>query len=119
MLAKVAIRVASGFDLPVSEFLNGAKSYIGEELADRMLDDKAIERMLRGSTGSEEVTGKVKPLVGKAYMEHKQIMDDHKCEDKDRCVHFEERMQLVGDGCGGKVWVRKENMQPWKDAHCP
>lgn len=65
MLAKVEIKATSGFDLPVSDFLNGAKSYLGEELADRVLDDDTIEHALDGTTGPGR-RGEAKTLVGEA-----------------------------------------------------
>ena len=114
VLVKVAIKAGSGLDLPVSDFLNGAKSYLGEELADRVLDDDAVEKVLDGTAPEE---GKVKNLVGKAYEEVKKLMEEHACEDTGRCVHFDQEMQLVDDGDGGKVWLSTGNVQKWKDAH--
>lgn len=111
----MAIRAASGLDLPVSEFLNGAKSYLGEEMADRMLDDDAVEKALNGSEVPLEGEGKM--LVGKAYEELWQFIEGHKCKHKDGYIHFDERMQLVDNGNGGKVWVSKENVELWKKAH--
>lgn len=43
MVAKVAIKEAGRVDLPVSDFINGAKSYLAEELIDYALDRDAIE----------------------------------------------------------------------------
>ena len=111
---KVAIKAGSGLDLPVSDFLNGAKSYLGEELADRVLDDDAVERALNGSAIEE---GRVTNLVGKAYEELKNFMEMHTCEDTARCTHFDKEMQLVDDGDGGMVWVSNGNVQRWKDAN--
>lgn len=114
VLVKVAIKAASGLELPVSDFLNGAKSYLGEELADSVLDDDAVERALNGTAVEE---GKVKNLVGKAYEEFNNFMEMHRCEDTARCIHFDKEMQRVDDGDGGKVWVSNGNAQKWKDAH--
>lgn len=115
VLAKVAIRAASGFDLPLSDFLNGAKSYLGEELADRVLDDDTIEQALDRSTVPGR-RGEVKALVGEAYEELHKFMKEHKCENTERCVHFEVLMQLVDDGDGGMVWVSNKNVQHWENA---
>ena len=115
MLAKVAIKAASGLDVPMSEFLNGAKSYIGEEVADRVLDDGAIERVLDGSDVPEE-EGDVKRLVGKAYEELKSFMEGLEFEDTRHYVHFNNVMQLVDDGDGGKLWVSNANVKLWEEA---
>ena len=113
-MAKVAIKAASGLDVPVSEFLNGAKSYLGEELADRVLDDGVVEQALNGSAVPGD--GKVKALVGEAYEELKKFMTEQK-NSTEGYVHFDELMQLVDDGEGSKVWVSKVNVEPWGNAH--
>lgn len=87
-----AIKVASGLKLPVSDFLNGAKSYLGEELANRRLDEGGADRRC--------VT---KKLVGKAYEELKQLIEEQECKHEKLYVHFTNVMQLVDDGDGEKV----------------
>lgn len=116
VLAKVAIKAASGVDLPVSDFLNGVRSYIGEEMTDRALDDGAIERALDGTTVPGEEGG-VKRLVGEAYEELKKFMKEHLRRDAGRYIHFDKLMQLVDDGVGGRVWVSNRNVELWKNAH--
>jgi len=117
ILATVAIKtVSSGLvDLPVSDFLDGAKSYLVEELADRLPDEDAIERALDGSAVPAE-EGKAKTLVGEAYEELKKFIKEHESNVTGSYVHFNTLMQLVDDGDGGKVWVSNENAQRWKDA---
>ena len=114
VLAKVAIRAASGLDLPVSDFLNGAKSYLGEEMADRVLNDSVIERALDGTSRPEE--GQVKTLVGEAYEKLKKFMEEQKSKGTGQYVHFDKLMQPVDDGEGGKVWVSNDNVELWKEA---
>lgn len=115
MLVKVAIKAASGLDVPMSEFLNGAKSYIGEEVADSVLDDGTIERVLDGSDVPEE-EGEVKRLVGKAYEELKTFMEGHDFKDTRNYIHFTNVMQLVDNGDGGKIWVSIANAKLWEEA---
>lgn len=59
-------------DFPVSDYLDEVKPYLGEELADRLPDEDAIEQALDGSAvpGEED---KAKKLVGKAYEELKYV----------------------------------------------
>ena len=116
VLAKVAIKATSGLDLPVSDFLNGSKSYLGEELADRMPDDNAVERVLTGKASRRGRGGKV---IGKAYEELKQFIEEHESKYSEHYVHFDRVMQLVDDGDGGKIWVSNKNAQQWKDVHKP
>lgn len=42
VLAKVAIKAASGLDLPVSDFINGAKFNLVEEVAHRVLENAVV-----------------------------------------------------------------------------
>ena len=112
----MAIKAAGGVDLPVSDFLNGAKSYLGEELADRLPDEDAIERALDGSAVPAE-EGKAKTLVGEAYEELKKFMKEQERKVTGSYVHFNTLMQLVDDGDGGKVWVSKENLKLWNERH--
>ena len=114
MLAKVAIKAASGLDLPVSDFLNGAKSYLGEEVSDRALDDSVIERGLDGTSGPAE--GQVKTLVGEAYEKLKKFMEEQKSKGTGQYVHFDKLMQPVDDGEGGKVWLSNDNVDLWEKA---
>ena len=114
MLAKVAIKAASGVDLPVSDFLNGAKSYLGEEVADRVLDDSVIERALDGTSGPEE--GQVKAVVGGAYEKLKTFIEKHRRRSTGHYVHFDKLMQPVDDGECGKVWVSNANVKLWEKA---
>ena len=114
MLAKVAIKATSGLDLPVSDFLNGAKSYLGEEVTDGVLDDSVIERVHDGTSGPEE--GQVKTLVGEAYEKLKKFMEEQKSKGTGHYVHFDKLMQPVDDGEGGKVWVSNANLKLWEKA---
>lgn len=109
------IKAKSGMELPVPDFLNGAKSYLGEKLADHMLNDDVVNKALNGSTIAVE--GEAKKLVGKAYEELKQLIKRHKRNSTGRYVHFDQVMRLVDDGNGGKIWVSKENLQCWEQAH--
>lgn len=112
MLAKVAIRAASGLDILVSDFLDGAKSYLGDELADRIPDEDAIDKVLDGSSVREQ--DKAKKLVGKAYEELKQFIKGHECREKEDYVHFETLMQRVDSD--GNVWVSNQNVEAWRAA---
>lgn len=114
MLAKVAIRAAGRVDLEVSEFLNNAHSYLGEELANRVPDDDAIEKILDGRA-VPDVEARLKPLVGKRYEELKLFIEEHRCKDTTRYVHFDELMELI-DGDNRQVWVSKVNVQLWENA---
>lgn len=114
VLAKVAIKAASGIDLPVSDFLNGAKSYLGDEMTDRVLDEGSIERALDRRT--VPVEGKVKTLVGEAYEELKKFIRGYECKNIEGSIRFDELMQLVDDGKGGQVWVSNENVELWENA---
>lgn len=107
----MAVKAASGCDLPVPDFINGAKSYLAEELADGTLDDHKVEEALKGTA----VEGEVLKLVGEAYENLKTFMDDaQKHTRKKTYVHFNELMQQVDDGAGGKIWVSNENLKEWK-----
>ena len=113
----MAIKAASGVDLPVSDFLDGAKSYLVEELADRLPDEDSIERALDGSAVPAE-EGKAKTLVGEAYEELKRkVMRDYKSDSTECFIRFDQLMELVDDGDGGKVWVSKENLKLWNERH--
>ena len=113
-MAKIAIKTASGFDLPVSEFLEGAKSYLGDELADRIPDDDAVDKALDGTSVPVE-QDKAKKLVGKAYEELKQFIEGHECRNKEGYVHFDELMQPV-DSDVRTVWVSNKNVEAWRTA---
>lgn len=65
-------------DLPLSDFLIGAKSHLGDEITDRILDDSAIEHALHGNTVPRE--GKVKSLVGEAYEKLKTFIKANKAK---------------------------------------
>lgn len=110
----MAIKATSGLDLPVSDFLNGSKLYLGEELADQMPDDDAVERALTGKSIRRGRGGKA---IGKAYEELKQFIEEHESTYSEHYVHFVRVMQLVDDGDGGKIWVSNKNAQQWKDVH--
>lgn len=116
VLAKVAIKATSGLDLPVSEFLNGTKSYLGEELADRMLDDDVVERALSGKWGRRGRGGKI---IDKAYEELKIFIEEHESKSSERYVHFDRVMELADDRDGEKIWVSKKNAQQWKAVNKP
>lgn len=118
MLGKVAIKAASGVDLPLSDFLNGTKSYLGEELADRVLDNDIIEQAL-DETPIPGRGEEAKTIVGEAYEELYKFIKEYTCENPERCVHFEKYMQLVDDRDGGKVWVSKKNVHLWENALLP
>lgn len=115
MLLREIIKAKSGMELPVPDFLNGAKSYLGEKVADRLLNDDVVNKALNGSTITAE--GEAKTLVGKGYEELKQLIERHKRNATGRYVHFDQVMQLVDDGDGGKIWVSKENLRRWKRGH--
>lgn len=108
----MAIKAASGLELPMSDFLNGAKSYLGEELADRVPDGGAIEQALNGCEVA--VGGEVKAIVGKAYEELNNFIESHECKDAGGYVHFDKVMQQVDDGDGGKIWVSNQNVEKWQ-----
>lgn len=113
MLAKVAVKTACGVDISVSDLLNLSKFYLGEELADHVLDDRVVERAFNGRAvpGDE---GQVKTLVGEAYEELKKFMEEQKRKTTDGYVHFDELMQLVDDGKSSKIWISNENVHLWR-----
>lgn len=98
----MAIKAESGLNLPVSDFLVGAKSYLGEGLADRIPDDSSIERAV--DVSALPVKSEVKALVGTAYAEFKQFIERHDCKDEEGYDNFNKLMQLV-DGVGEMIWV--------------
>lgn len=105
----MAIKAAGGVDLPVSDFINGAKSYLAEELVDHVLDRGAIEQALTGSAAKEAME-----LVGEGYQILKSFMEKHKDKGKNEgYVRFDKLMQKVDDGQGGKIWVSKRNARKW------
>lgn len=77
-------------------------------------EERSIEAALVGVDAPDEEG--LQRLVGKAYETLKTFMVEHKCEDRERCVHFDTLVQLIDDGKGGQVWVSKKNAQRWKDA---
>lgn len=103
--------MASGYDLPVPDFINGAKSYLAEELADGVLGDHEVKASLEGTVAE----GKVSKLVGKAYKNLETFMVDH--ESREGYVHFSDLMQQVDDGAGGRIWVSNENLDKWEPAY--
>lgn len=92
----MAIKAAGGVDLPVSDFINGVKSYLKDELVDYALDRDAIEGALIGSAAQEASGRKAEKgmeLVGEGYEMLKIFMEKHKDKGKkDSYVRFDELM---------------------------
>ena len=62
-IGEVAIKAASGLDLPVSDYINGAKSYLGEEVADHVLDDAVVWDPSENWLNSSGTRSMKKPMI--------------------------------------------------------
>lgn len=108
-IAKVALKTVSGMDLPVSEFLNALKGGIGEDLADRVLDEDTLDRVV---LGKETADSGMQDTSKSAYAALTKFMKENDY------VDFKDEMQLVPDTVGhsGMVWVSNGNVQGWKNS---
>ena len=66
----MAIKAASGLDLPVSDYINGAKSYLGEEVADRVLDDAVVWAPSENWLNSSGTRSMKKPMINNRNLNH-------------------------------------------------
>lgn len=118
IIAKVALKAASGLDLPASEYLNAVKTGIGEQLADRCaLDNEALHRVV---LGEEDAGAGMQGLSRDSYAALKKFMDKEqrrKKKPEERYVDFRHSMSQEGDGRGGMVWVSTRNVQTWRASH--
>lgn len=110
VIAKVALKTASGLDLPVSDFLNALKEGIGEEVADRALDDDALRRVV---LGEEDASPGMQATSKASYAALVKFMEKGGYDD------FKNEMRLVTDGKGegGMVWVSNGNVDRWEKLH--
>ncbi|CAN0430842.1 unnamed protein product [Pylaiella littoralis] len=120
LIAKVALKAVCGLDLEVSDFLNAVKGGIGEAVADRVLDEEALRRVVLGDEApSTDIQGASKAsyeALQKFMMVEEERSKKH-ARPGDGYVDFRKEMERVGDGEGGEVWVSNGNVQRWLDSH--
>lgn len=119
MAAKIGVRGAMGVDeLVLSDFLQEIKAGLTEELHVVALDEEALTRIL---VGEEDAPSDVQRMTRSSYnalgdfMKKEEAQRRKKARDGDGYIDFRDKMERVDDGKGGLVWVRKENVQRWKD----
>ena len=119
MAAKIGVRGAMGVDeLVLSDFLQEIKAGLTEELHVVALDEEALTRIL---VGEEDAPSDVQRMTWSSYnalgdfMKKEEAQRRKKARDGDGYIDFRDKMERVDDGKGGLVWVRKENVQRWKD----
>ncbi|CAM9188602.1 unnamed protein product [Pylaiella littoralis] len=120
VVAKVALKAVAGLDLEISDFLNAVKGGIGEEVADCVLDEEALRRVVLGDeVPSTDLQGASKA----SYEALQKLMAKEEKKRKDNArpgdghVDFRKEMKRVGDGEGGMVWISNGNVQRWLDSH--
>ncbi|CAN0252504.1 unnamed protein product [Scytosiphon promiscuus] len=117
--AKVALKATAGLDVDISDFLQAVKEGAVEEVADRTLDEEALSRVV---SGEEDVSVDMQRDMRDSYEALKKFMEKEKLNrgknvtEGDGYIDFREKMQLERDGKGGRVWVRTENVQRWRDS---
>ncbi|CAN0303665.1 unnamed protein product [Ectocarpus sp. 6 AP-2014] len=117
--AKVALKATAGLDVDVSEFLQAVKEGAVEEVADRTLDEEALSRVVSGEEEAgvdmqRDVRDSYEAL--KKFMEKEELNRRKNVKEGDGYIGFREKMQLERDGKGGRVWVRTENVQKWRES---
>lgn len=110
MVAKVALKATAGLDVDISEFLQAVKDGSVEEVADRILDEEALFRVV----SEEDMRASYEAL--KQFMGKKELNRRKNAKAGDGYIDFREEMQRVSDGKGGMVWVRTKNVQRWRDS---
>lgn len=118
MIAKVALKAASGIDLDVTGYLNAIKSEIGEQLADEVDMDNLQRFVLGEDAGPHTKTIKDTERLTKASYE--ALSEFMRKEEVDRESHvpgtyvdFRDEMTQLDDGKGDLVWVRNVNAPLW------
>eukprot|EP00903_Cladosiphon_okamuranus_P010529 g9959.t1 len=119
--AKVALRAVAGVDISgfPEGFLQDFKTGLAEELVDRTLDEDALLRVL---SGEEDAGPSMQRETRASYEAITKFMRKEEAErsktarDGDGYVDFRDSMEQVHDEKRELVWVRKENVQKWKDA---
>lgn len=119
MSAKVALRATTGLDVNVSEFLQDVKNGFLEEVADHVFDEEALSRVLSGEEDAgadmqRDMSASYEAL--KNFMEKEELHRRKNAKGGDGYTDFREKMQHESDGKGGRVWVRTENVQKWRDS---
>lgn len=111
VIAKVALKTVSGLDLPASEFLNGLKEGIVEEVADHAFDEDALHRVHQVLLGEAADDSDISDESKASYAALSKFMRDGEYRD------FKDKMQQVddGNGRGGLVWVSNGNVERWKN----
>lgn len=107
MTAQVAIKATLGLDVDMSGYLQTAKDGTVVETLERALDEKVL---LRAVNGDLNAGADIQREVWDSYKTLKQFMDK-----EGRNLDFLEKMRRIGDGKGGIVWVRTENVQRWQE----
>lgn len=100
MTAKVALKAATGLDVGVSDFLEGVRGGLFEELVERTLDEDALRRVVSGEEG---VGAEMERDAKASYEALKEFIDkqEAKTRNKEEYVNFRDKMRRVGDGQGG------------------
>lgn len=117
IVAKVALKAASGLDLQVSEYLNAVQTAIGEELASCSLDNEALHRVM---LGDDDAGAEVQGVSRDSYAALKRFLDKEqrrRKKPKEGYVDFRHSMSQESDGRGGMVWVSKRNVDKWRASH--
>ncbi|CAM9824534.1 unnamed protein product [Ectocarpus fasciculatus] len=116
--AKVALKAAGGLDVDVSDFLQGVKDGLVDEIVDGALDEEALFRVVNGEENAGanmQRDASASYEVLKEFME-KKLDAGKSTKGRDGYIDFREKMQRVSDGRGGMVWVRTENVRKWRDS---
>ncbi|CAM9320287.1 unnamed protein product [Scytosiphon promiscuus] len=117
--AKVALKATTGLDMPASGFLNAVAAGLYDGLVDRTLDEDALLRVILGEEGPSaemERDGRASYDALKKFIEKMESKRRKNAGEDDGYVDFRDRMQRVGDGREGMVWVRNENVRRWLDS---
>lgn len=114
--AKIALKVATGLDVGVSTFLDGVREGVFEELVERTLDEDALRRVV---SGEEDVGAGMEKDAKASYEVLKEFIHEEEAKTRNSVdyVDFRDEMRRVGDGKGGMVWVRNENVLKWEESH--
>lgn len=113
--ARVALRATTGVDVDLSDFLRAVRDETIEEVAERILDEDALLRVV---SGDEMVGADMQRITKASYEALQKFMDKEvaRHHDDEGYIDFKSKMQRESDGKGGLVWVRTENVQRWKDS---
>lgn len=101
-------------DVDTSGFLEAFKNGLVEEVADSILDERALFRVV---SGEEDADTGMREHVRASYEALKKFMDKEtqsrlkSSDGGDVYVEIREKMERVSDGKGGMVWVRSENVR--------